>query len=125
MNDGRGRKLQRTGTDNRERSVRIFTRTMSRSDSGSSGGRGHRLQAGRACKSAQHLQQRNDEVTAVCCDEPGEDCSSGMPASCNADCSAVLLPYFDDCERALGDAVVTFEPVVQECVSARDRRARA
>ena len=35
------------------------------------------------------LQAVHDE----CCDEPGEDCSSGAPASCNPGCALVLLPF--------------------------------
>ena len=38
------------------------------------------------------LASRAADVTAECCDEPTEDCSSGMPATCNAGCAAVLVP---------------------------------
>ena len=38
------------------------------------------------------LAARAADVTAECCDEPTEDCSSGMPATCNAGCAAVLVP---------------------------------
>ena len=45
--------------------------------------------------------------TAVCCDEPTEDCSSGAPASCNSDCAAVFLPFWTDCGDQLGAQAAT------------------
>ena len=47
------------------------------------------------------LAARAADVTAECCDEPTEDCSSGMPATCNAGCAAVLVPYWQDCATAI------------------------
>ena len=46
----------------------------------------------RTCSTMDEFQARMDEVSAECCDEPTEDCSSGFPASCNAGCASVLLP---------------------------------
>ena len=70
-----------------------------------------------------------------CCDEPTEDCSNGYPASCNADCAGVLLPFFDDCREALilrgktyrsmRDALLPLilEPSDERKGSMRERRA--
>ena len=44
------------------------------------------------CSSMDEFQGLMDEVSAECCDEPTEDCSSGYPASCNAGCAARLVP---------------------------------
>eukprot|EP01043_Picozoa_sp_COSAG02_P014153 COSAG02_NODE_578_length_20075_cov_93.607930_10_plen_879_part_00 len=71
-------------------------------------GGGHRRQlqgggygvGGEVCSSAE-LSTRSAAVTAECCDEEGEDCSSGAPASCNAGCAAVLVPYYQDCADSL------------------------
>jgi hypothetical protein len=52
--------------------------------------------------------RNNGEFEAVfrpasveCCDEPSEDCSTGFPVVCNAECAAVLLPAQDACEDFL------------------------
>ena len=44
--------------------------------------------------------RRCDDLTSCaaamnqeCCDEPDEDCSSGLPTVCNADCASVLLSF--------------------------------
>ena len=61
------------------------------------------------------LPQRTAEINAECCDEPGEDCSGGLPHTCNSDCAAVLLPFWGDCRTALGPGAAQFEPAVQLC----------
>eukprot|EP01043_Picozoa_sp_COSAG02_P059833 COSAG02_NODE_7696_length_2887_cov_17.426112_2_plen_313_part_00 len=43
------------------------------------------------------FQPVNDE----CCDEAGEDCSSGFPTTCNAGCAAVLFPAQAACDDFL------------------------
>ena len=43
------------------------------------------------------LQARTQALNEECCNEPGEDCSSGRPTTCNAGCARVMLPFFDDC----------------------------
>lgn len=47
------------------------------------------------------LADRARQVAEVCCDEPSEDCSGGEPATCNADCAAVLVPYLQDCQLVM------------------------
>ena len=42
-------------------------------------------------------QTCSNAVTAECCDEPSEDCSSGEPATCNAGCATVVVPVHDRC----------------------------
>ena len=32
------------------------------------------------------------DLNLMCCDSPGEDCSSGVPTTCDAQCAHVLLP---------------------------------
>lgn len=73
------------------------------------------------------LAERTADVTAECCDEPAEDCSSGQPASCNAGCASVLIPYYLDCYQALeeegegygGDGLVlqAVQSAVEQCAS--------
>ena len=63
--------------------------------------------------------QRNAEVHAACCaPDRGADCSQGVPSTCDATCAEVLLPYWDDCEAALGATASAFENVVRECQEA-------
>jgi hypothetical protein len=76
---------------------------------------------GATCETAD-LSKRAAAVTAECCDEPTEDCSSGQPAVCNVGCAAVLVPYFQDCHDALvdegGGVLAAVRAAVQQCASA-------
>ena len=65
------------------------------------------------------LQARTQALNEECCNEPGEDCSSGRPASCNAGCARVLLPFFDDCGEALGPGAAQFDDVYCQPASFR------
>lgn len=53
---------------------------------------------GRACR---NFDDRMAALANVCCDEPSEDCSSGTPATCNAGCADLMLPFRDDCLQQL------------------------
>ena len=61
------------------------------------------------------LESRSAEVTLVCCDEPEEDCTDGLPHTCNAGCAATFLPFWQDCQATLGKGSRQFEPVVALC----------
>ena len=47
------------------------------------------------------FESRMAALAAECCDEPTEDCSSGTPASCNAGCAELMLPFRDACLEEL------------------------
>ena len=66
------------------------------------------------------LESMSAEVTRECCDEPGEDCTGGYPRTCNAGCAAVFLPFWSECESALGKDSRRFEPVVALCQATVD-----
>eukprot|EP01046_Picozoa_sp_COSAG06_P007708 COSAG06_NODE_381_length_16594_cov_7.199454_3_plen_2083_part_00 len=68
---------------------------------------------GDAC--APDLATRSAAVTQECCNEPHEDCSGGFPASCNAGCAVLLLPFFSDCSSLLGVHAVEFAATVEMC----------
>ena len=40
-------------------------------------------------------------ITQECCDEPSEDCTGGVLRTCNEGCAAILLPFWQTCERQL------------------------
>jgi hypothetical protein len=40
-------------------------------------------------------------LNGVCCDDPGECCSGGLPSSCDAECAAVFLPLVHSCGNVL------------------------
>jgi hypothetical protein len=61
------------------------------------------------------LQARTEAVNSECCDEPTEDCSSGIPATCNVGCAVVVLPFFADCSNTLGKHASDFDDVVELC----------
>ena len=59
-------------------------------------------------------------MTDECCDEPTEDCSSGYPASCNADCAKVRASkrFSNDTHQPTDTAVVAWQvllPVQEAC----------
>eukprot|EP01043_Picozoa_sp_COSAG02_P005432 COSAG02_NODE_147_length_33939_cov_6.689539_7_plen_1476_part_00 len=66
-----------------------------------------------ACNNIAQFSQAMSPVNRVCCDEPSEDCSSGYPSSCNADCAAMLLPAQAACEDFLAGAGAALAPVKQ------------
>ena len=72
-----------------------------------------RVQIG-AC-SADSLAQRAADVTRECCDEPSEDCSSGVPTSCDSGCAAIFLPFWSDCRSVMGKNTQGFDSVVELC----------
>jgi hypothetical protein len=78
-----------------------------------SDGDGHRRAQQTSCGPMRFMS-----IQTVCCDEPAEDCSSGAPASCNAGCAAVFLPFMTDCSAALGAAAAQYQPVVVMCRAA-------
>jgi hypothetical protein len=62
------------------------------------------------------LPQRTAAVNAECCNDKDEDCSSGVPATCDAGCAGVFLPFWRDCAGALGaDGSALLSGVVAEC----------
>jgi hypothetical protein len=62
---------------------------------------------------ADTLRVRTDAVNAACCTE--DACPNGHPDTCSADCAAVFLPWWRDCEVTLGKDGRMFEPVVELC----------
>ena len=77
---------------------------------GVSGGGHRRTQATGKCTAAQ-LEDGAAVVQAQCCGV-SEDCSDGVPNSCDAGCATVLPPFVRDCSAALartdgGDMIVT------------------
>jgi hypothetical protein len=61
-----------------------------------------------------NLAARINAVNVECCNEPSEDCSSGAPATCNAGCAGVFLPFWADCSAQLPSSA-SFLPVVARC----------
>ena len=67
-------------------------------------------------------ESRLDATNAECCNEPGEDCSGGIPLVCNADCAQILVPFAQDCltETSSGAGSASAEALTQaaaECPS--------
>jgi hypothetical protein len=65
-----------------------------------------------ACPAA-GLPARTAAVNDACC--PDDACTGGAPDTCSAACAAVFLPWWDDCEVALGKDGRQFEPTVELC----------
>jgi len=47
-----------------------------------------------------------------------EDCSSGHPQTCNAECAAALVPLVADCGSRLGASDGRYDPVLALCAEA-------
>ena len=75
---------------------------------------GHRRRAQQGCGD---VAARISGVNRECCDEPSEDCSSGVPAVCNAGCAAEFLPFWNDCSAQLQNSA-NFLAVVTLCRAA-------
>jgi|EP01043_Picozoa_sp_COSAG02_P005259 hypothetical protein len=75
------------------------------------------------CGTAADFELISGSVTAECCDEATESCSAGLPTTCNAGCSAALLPASAACtarggylsEPANSDLKTIFEQAVARC----------
>ena len=78
------------------------------------GDNGHRRAQANSC-SQSDIATRSQAITTACCTEEGEDCSGGLPQSCNADCANTLLPFWEDCEAQLGAERAAFEEAVGIC----------
>ena len=68
-----------------------------------------------AARRCDDLTSRAAAMNQECCDEPDEDCSSGLPTVCNADCASVLLSFFADCSGNLGASADAYRAVVAQC----------
>ena len=83
-----------------------------------SGGGHRRLQSAASCD-ADELSWRTSNINAACCEEEeDEDCSGGYPHTCNADCAALFLSFWDECRSELGKDSKHYEPVVELCEAA-------
>eukprot|EP01047_Picozoa_sp_COSAG01_P033492 COSAG01_NODE_2468_length_7634_cov_6.744127_1_plen_930_part_00 len=82
-------------------------------------GSGHRRTQGAGSSgSCANINIRALAVQTECCDEPTEDCSTGVPSSCNADCAAVFLPFWGDCGALLTANGANYQSVVAQCQAA-------
>ena len=73
------------------------------------------------------LIRRMDTVTKECCDEPSEDCSSGVPATCNAGCADIVIAFWDECQTPFAiasgsQAAQLFQGVVSRCQAANAQK---
>jgi hypothetical protein len=67
------------------------------------------------------LARRVALANSECCNDKTEDCSSGAPATCDAGCAAVFLPFWRECGAALGSdwhRSAELTGVVAECEAA-------
>jgi len=61
------------------------------------------------------LADRTHALDAECCEGAGQDCSGGTPSSCNQGCAAVVLPFWADCQEALGPQSYLVAGLVDTC----------
>jgi hypothetical protein len=81
----------------------IVAPTLSQNAAANGGGGGDGGdQSSGACRTEQELAARCAEVTAECCDENSESCSSGMPTVSNPGCATVLFGVQRACSEFFG-----------------------
>jgi hypothetical protein len=81
-----------------------------------SGHRRMQAAAGEPC-SASTLARRTAAVNSACCSSVA-DCTNGHPVTCSTACAATFLPWWRDCEVALGKDGRMFEAAVELCEAA-------
>ena len=82
---------------------------------GSAGGDGTGHRRIQADCNPETLTQKTEAVFEECCNEPGEDCSGGIPHSANAGCCAALVPFYRDCAGEMGADAESIREAVALC----------
>ena len=78
------------------------------------GENGHRRAQANSC-SQSDIATRTQAITTACCTEAGEDCSGGLPTTCNADCADTLMPFWEECQADLGVERAAFAGAAELC----------
>ena len=78
------------------------------------GENGHRRAQATSC-SQSDIATRSQAITTACCAEAGEDCSGGLPTTCNADCADTLMPFWEECQADLGAERAAFAEAAGIC----------
>jgi hypothetical protein len=114
---GSRRGMQSQGPASEGEVIRMWKReAMSFAPTGAGdGGGGHRRELQAKTCDLSTIKQRSEDINAECCDEPGEDCRGGVPHSCNAGCSALLVPFWKSCGAALGADAKSIRKAVATC----------
>eukprot|EP01048_Picozoa_sp_COSAG05_P010403 COSAG05_NODE_912_length_6631_cov_192.387171_5_plen_316_part_00 len=108
-----------TGTGMRIHKRKMTSHTFKDTGDRLTPGGGHRRNQEKC--SASDINVRLTQLTAECCNEPGEDCSgSGFPHSCNEACGSVVLTFWKDCRApfsvtASAKVLKQFQGVVDMC----------
>eukprot|EP01047_Picozoa_sp_COSAG01_P029747 COSAG01_NODE_2050_length_8556_cov_63.294312_11_plen_577_part_00 len=83
------------------------------------------------CQTAGQFASLSTDVTAACCNEPGEDCEDGAPRTCNADCARILVPVHRLCSKGVLQTPgfeatkQTMDAAVAKCATGHGHRRRA
>eukprot|EP01049_Picozoa_sp_SAG25_P000964 SAG25_NODE_37_length_19691_cov_19.319467_4_plen_535_part_00 len=88
-------------------------------------GGGHRRVQDGQCTLAQFSAQV-PALNGVCCDDPGETCSGGLPTSCDVECATVFLPLVDSCGNVLSQFLQpnAQQSLVAQCQASQSLVAR-
>lgn len=54
-----------------------------------------------SCSTAQEFAVAVERVTIECCDDSGDQCDLGIPATCDHECSMILLPTVHACNSSI------------------------
>eukprot|EP01047_Picozoa_sp_COSAG01_P027026 COSAG01_NODE_1767_length_9258_cov_3.704523_3_plen_293_part_00 len=57
-----------------------------------------------SCTTYAEVSKHLNDLQTECCNQPSEDCSTGVPLVCNAGCAAVLLPMVTACTGYLSSS---------------------
>ena len=67
----------------------------------SPGGSTNQLTPGVTCDDYGSMNDLIGIINAKCCNDPGEECTNGLPMTCDAECAAVLRPFRSVCDEFL------------------------
>ena len=70
---------------------------------------------GGTCHTLDQMASQTAAINVECCDEPSEDCSGGIPRTCNAGCAELFLPFWRDCRDMLGEQAARFRVTAAQC----------
>ena len=81
--------------------------------------------AGPSCTSYTEFQNYVDAVNPACCNQASQDCSSGLPSTCNMECSDILVPMSISCSsfltsNGMGDTLSQINSAAATCSGQQD-----
>ena len=70
------------------------------------------------CENMAELILHTEALNNACCEEAGDDCTSGVPQACDLECAAELLPFRNACKEVLQSSLgIVLRPLINEAAA--------